>query len=171
MKKMKKIIMVCVMLCLSAVAAEAAEMKIGIVDATGAIAESNMFKHEQQRIAGIEKKINRRLQKIQKKVVQLKQQFQKNNRQWNADQALAKQKDIADLEIRFNRDKSDGIQVLKRENTQLQNKGVALLGKAIRALGKRKGYTLVLQKNPAVMFDDGTTDITGDVVREMNRKK
>jgi len=171
MKKMKKLIMVCVMLCLSAVAAEAAEMKIGIVDATGAIAESNMFKHEQQRIAGIEKKINRRLQKIQKKVVQLKQQFQKNNRQWTADQTLAKQKDIADLEIRFNRDKSDGIQVLKRENAQLQQAGITLLKKAIQTIGKRKEYALILQKNPAILYDDGTADITGDVVREMNRAK
>lgn len=168
---MKKLIVALCVGVLWMATATAAELKIGVVDAGSAIAESNSYKQELERIAKIERKINANLQKLEQRIVAGRNEFQKNNSQWNADTALAKQKDLADLEIRFNREKSDGIQVLKRENEQLNRRAVKLLNDTILQFGKEKGYTLILQKNPAVMFDDGTTDVTGDIVRQMNRTK
>jgi len=158
------------LLILGSAPATAAELKIGVIDAGSAIAESNVYKKEAARIAGIEKKINNMLRSLEQKIINVRNDFQQNSNKWSADKALAKQKDMADLEIRFNRDKSDGIQVLKRENEQLNARAVGQLNKAIAEYAKAKGYNLILQKNPAVMFEDGTTDVTGDVVRQMNRK-
>ncbi|PIW45706.1 MAG: hypothetical protein COW18_11355 [Zetaproteobacteria bacterium CG12_big_fil_rev_8_21_14_0_65_54_13] len=168
---MKKLIVALCVGVLWMATATAAELKIGVVDAGSAIAESNAYKQERERIAKIERKINANLQKLEQRIVAGRNDFQKNNAQWNADTALARQKDIADLEIRFNREKSDGIQVLKRENEQLNGRAVKMLNDTIQQFGKESDYTLILQKNPAVMFDDGSRDVTADIVRQMNRTK
>lgn len=154
-----------------AVAAQAAESKVGFVDMQKAIQATSAGKKAKTEL---ETEFNKKKKDLEKKEADLKKMGEDLEKKKSvlSEEALGKKQAEFQEEMIKYRDivgKSQmEIQKKERELTApILNKMKTVIGK----MAKDKGYTLVLENNQGVLYSTPESDLTDDVIKAYEKEK
>jgi outer membrane protein len=146
-------------------------IKIGFVDMQRALNACEAGKEAKQIIAQEVEKMQKAMTGRQKELEKLREDLEK--RAAVMSEAVRKEKErdyqtkLRDMQ-RLQRDFEEDIRRKDQEYTERILKELALI---IRKLAEEKQYTLVVEKNqPAVLFVQGSLDLTDEVIQIINQK-
>lgn len=174
MKSVANIVFAVLLACFFVSSAHAApDLKVGYVDMQKALAESKAGKAAQK---DYEKELQDAQEAIEKKKNEyesLRDAYQKQQASLNAKAKAEKEEKLLSLERDLKRDFKDSQDSLRRMNSQLVGGLVEDLKKAVDEVGKKEGFTFILERSSqSVLYADSALDVTEKVVKAfdaMNR--
>lgn len=165
---MMKNVLFAVLIGLAAVAApraEAAELKIGVVNIRALMAESPMSAEIQKRIENEFGPQQRELQAQQSDLQSLNEKLQRDGETMSESELQNMQRRIRDLERDLQRSQRQLMEDFRiRRQEELQGLQQALM-QQVQRFGEREGYDLILADG--VAFASKAVDVTGQVLAQM----
>ncbi|MCB0344547.1 MAG: OmpH family outer membrane protein [Bdellovibrionales bacterium] len=167
-----------VMFCLAAVCciafaptAQAADLRVAFVDMQRALSESEAGSKAQK---DYEKVVKEAQDELNSKKADFDRQQEKYSKQKNSLSSTAKterQEKLLSMERDLKRSFQDQQESLRRKNAQLVGGLVRELRDVVSQVGKKEGFTVILEKgSQAVLYADNSIDITDEVIKEFNRR-
>lgn len=147
----------------------AAEMKIGYVDLQKALIECNAGKSAKASMGKKVKEFQATAQERQQNLKNLNEELEKKKLMLSAEAKAQKERDYQQQAKDFQRFVKDAQEELQREEARLGRTILEGLGKVIKDLGDKEGYTLVLERSNGVLYADEAIDVTDKVVAEYNK--
>ena len=148
-----------------------ADLKVGVVSFEKILRESSAGKMSQQRLKDKSDALKAKLQKEKENLEATKKAFEREFLVLSPEKKAEKERSFRIRVNDFNRMQQDSAKELKGLEISLLNnmqKEVYLIANEI---GKKKGYTLILEKkNAGVIYMPAQVDITGDVIKKYNAK-
>jgi outer membrane protein len=149
-----------------------AELKIGSVDIQKAVNECNTGKEAKKDIAKEVEKFQRLIADKQKELQTLKETLEKQAAMLNADARAAKEKEFQAKTRDFQRWGQDYEAELNQKRAEKERAISLALQKVIQKLGADEGYTLILEKNEAiVLYASKVIDLTDRVIKLHDSQK
>jgi outer membrane protein len=149
-----------------------AELKIGSVDIQKAVNECNTGKEAKKDIAKEVEKFQRLIADKQKELQTLKETLEKQAAMLNADARAAKEKEFQAKTRDFQRWGQDYEADLNQKRAEKERAIFQSLQKVIQKLGADEGYTLILEKNEAiVLYASKVIDLTDRVIKLHDSQK
>ncbi len=153
------------------VAEAAPGLKLGYVDLQRALSESRTGKAAQKDYEKTVLAAQAKLDKKKGEFEKLREDFAKQRDSLNEAALQKKEEELIEKERDIKRSYKDSQEKLRRTNAQMVGDLMKELRKAVAAVGKEKGLTLILEKgSPAVLYADGEIDITDAVVSRFNEQ-
>lgn len=158
-------------LILAASVAHAADAKVGYVDMQKAVQATAAGKKAK---AELESDFEKRKKELQKKETDLKKMGEDLEKKKSvlSEEALAKKQGEFQEEMMKYRD------VVTKSQTEIQKKDRELtqpilekMRKVIEGLAKDKGYALILESSPMILYADKGADLTDDVIKAFEKEK
>jgi outer membrane protein len=144
------------------------DIKIGIVDVKTVIKESKAGKKAKSKmedeIADRKKTLDKKEKAVKKLAKELQDEKYKMAREKKAERL---NKDIKELK----RLKADYQEEIKRMDRRLGIKLANEILDVARKVGKKEGYTIIIQNNPDIVYLGDGVDITGKVLKEFERSR
>jgi outer membrane protein len=165
MKRVIGLVLAATLLC--AVPAMASELKLGYVDMQQALNTCAAGVAAKQNIAAQVKKYKSTIESRKKALDKLRSELQKQSAVLSDDARTAKEQEFQekakDLQ-RFTKDVQDELQ---QKDADFTHKILGQLFKLVQEIGKKDGYTMILEKSQgAVLYASGKVDLTSEVVKE-----
>ena len=152
--------------------ARSAELKIASVDIQKAVNECNAGKEAKKDISKEVEKFQRLVADKQKELQTLKETLEKQAAMLNPEARAAKEKELQGKARDFQRWGEDYQNELNQKRTEKERAISSALQKVIQKLGADEGYTLILEKNEAiVLYATKTMDITDRVIKLYDAQK
>lgn len=153
--------------------AEAAPpIRIAVVDLQKALSSSTAGKKAQKQYESEVKEAQSGLDAKKSELANLKKALDKQRSSLNEKALAEKEEEVASTERDLQRSFQDAKEKLQRKNAVLVGELVKSMREVVAELGKREGYSLVLDKNsPMVLYADDAVDITPAVIDAYNDKK
>lgn len=149
--------------------ASAEEFRIAIVDLQRALGESKAGKSAQKEYEVEVKSAQAKLDKKKGEFEALKKNLEKQRESLNEQALLSKEEELIALEKDIKRSFRDAQEMLRRKNATIVSDLVKEIRKVVEGLGRKEGYSLILEKNAqAVMYSDASFDITDKVVQQFD---
>ena len=146
--------------------AGSAEFKIASVDIQKAVNECNAGKDAKKDITKEVEKFQRLIAERQKDLQTMKETLEKQAAMLNPDARTAKEKEYQSKLREFQRWGEDYQNDLNQKRTEKERTISQNLQKVIQKLGADEGYTLILEKNEAiVLYASKVIDITDRVIK------
>lgn len=156
-------------LMLSAVAASAEEQKIAVVDMQKAIQTSESGKKAK---AELETAFNKKKKELQGEEANLKKMQEDLQKKASALSETAKKEQQMKLQERFMKyqellQKSQAD--IQKQEQQMSEPIIKKIREKVAEIAKKKGYSLILEKNEnVVLFFNDKDDLTAEVLKEIN---
>lgn len=151
---------------------EAAEFKIGTVDIQKAVNECNAGKDAKKDITKEVEKFQRLIADKQKDLQTMKETIEKQAAMLNPEARANKEKEYQGKLRDFQRWGEDYQNDLNQKRIEKERTISQSLQKVIQKLGGDEGYTLVLERNEAiVLFASKVTDITDRIIKLHDAQK
>lgn len=148
----------------------AAEMKVAYVDLQKALVECDAGKAAKANMGKRVKEFQTTAQQRQQNLKDLNAELEKKKLMLSADARAEKERDYQQQTKDFQRFIKDAQEELQREEGMLGREILEGLGKVIKQIGDKEGYTLVLEKsNGALLYADESIDVTNKVVAAYNK--
>jgi len=144
-----------------------AEPKLAYVNMQRALNECNAGKRAKAQFRNRVRVLKVRLEKQQREVKALKDELEKKGMLMKEDQRENLAEEYARKLKSFKRAYKDSMEELRRKDSEVTGKIVRDLAQVVRNLGKRDGYTLVMEKG-TILWGIPSIDITDAVIREYN---
>jgi outer membrane protein len=152
--------------------AGSAEFKIASVDIQKAVNECNAGKDAKKDITKEVEKFQRLIAEKQKELQTVKETLEKQAAMLNPDARTAKEKEYQSKLRDFQRWGEDYQNDLNLKRTEKERAISQNLQKVIQKLGADEGYTLILEKNEAiVLYASKVIDITDRVIKLYDTQK
>jgi len=152
--------------------AGSAEFKIASVDIQKAVNECNAGKDAKKDITKEVEKFQRLIAEKQKDLQTMKETLEKQAAMLNPDARAAKEKEYQSKLRDFQRWGEDYQNDLNQKRTEKERAISQSLQKVIQKLGADEGYTLILEKNEAiVLYASKVIDITDRVIKLYDSQK
>jgi outer membrane protein len=152
--------------------AGSAEFKIASVDIQKAVNECNAGKDAKKDITKEVEKFQRLIAEKQKDLQTMKETLEKQAAMLNPDARTAKEKEYQSKLRDFQRWGEDYQNDLNQKRTEKERTISQNLQKVIQKLGVDEGYTLILEKNEAiVLYASKVIDITDRVIKLFDTQK
>jgi outer membrane protein len=152
--------------------AGSAEFKIASVDIQKAVNECNAGKDAKKDITKEVEKFQRLIAEKQKDLQTMKETLEKQAAMLNPDARTAKEKEYQSKLRDFQRWGEDYQNDLNQKRTEKERAISQNLQKVIQKLGADEGYTLILEKNEAiVLYASKVIDITDRVIKLYDTQK
>lgn len=149
-----------------------AEFKIASVDIQKAVNECNAGKDAKKDITKEVEKFQRLIAEKQKELQTMKETLEKQAAMLNPDARTAKEKEYQSKLRDFQRWGEDYQNDLNLKRTEKERAISQNLQKVIQKLGADEGYTLILEKNEAiVLYASKVIDITDRVIKLYDTQK
>lgn len=149
--------------------ASAEEFRLAIVDMQRALAESKAGKSAQKEYEVEVKSAQAKLDKKKGEFEALKKNLEKQRESLNEQALLSKEEELIALEKDIKRSFRDAQEMLRRKNATIVADLVKEIRKIVEDLGRKEGYSLILEKNAqAVMYSDSSFDVTDKVVQHFD---
>ena len=149
-----------------------AEFKIASVDIQKAVNECNAGKDAKKDITKEVEKFQRVIAEKQKDLQTMKETLEKQAAMLNPDARTAKEKEYQSKLRDFQRWGEDYQNDLNQKRTEKERAISQNLQKVIQKLGADEGYTLILEKNEAiVLYASKVIDITDRVIKLYDTQK
>ena len=143
-----------------------AELKIGSVDISRAVNDCNAGKEAKKEITKEVEKFQRLIADKQKELQTLKETLEKQAAMLNPDARAAKEKEYQGKVRDFQRWGEDYQNELNQKRIEKEKIISQNLQKVIQKLGADEGYTLILEKNEAiVLYASKVIDITDRIIK------
>ncbi len=147
-----------------------ADQKIAVLDIQKAIQTSDAGKKAKSELETAFNKKKVELQAEEVKLKKLQEDFQKQQAALNQ---VARQKKESELREKFGKYQ----ELLQKSQQEIQAKEqemsapiITKIRNNVTEIAKKKGYSLVLEKNEnLVLFQDGKDDLTDDVINSINK--
>jgi len=149
-----------------------ASVKIGYVDVQRVLAESKRGQEAKKKIEARGAELNQEFQRRQREVQSLKEDLERKGTLLNEEARKEKEREyqrkVKELE-RFVRDSREELRQMEREMTAKILKEVE---KVIEELGKKEGYTLILEKQRSfILYAPEEIDLTEKVIKALDAEK
>jgi outer membrane protein len=149
-----------------------AELKIASVDISKAVNETNAGKEAKKEITKEVEKFQRLIADKQKELQTLKETLEKQAAMLNPDARATKEKEYQTKARDFQRWGEDYQNDLNQKRVEKERVISVSLQKVIQKLGADEGYTLILEKNEAiVLYASKVIDITDRVIKLHDAQK
>lgn len=149
-----------------------AELKIGCVDIQRAVNECNAGKDAKKGIIKEVEKFRRLAAEKQKELQMLKESLDKQSLLLNPEVRATKEKEFQNKLREFQRWGEDNQNEINQKRMELERKIATGLLKVIRTIGTEEGFTLILEKNEAVvLFGSKSIDLTDRVIKVYDLQK
>jgi outer membrane protein len=149
-----------------------AEVKIGLVDIQRAINESQAGKDAKKALAKEAEKFQKQLQDKQRELQTLKESFEKQSMMLSQEAKVNKEKEYQTKLRDFQRWGQDSQNDLNAKRAEMERHISLGLQKVIKKVGEEDGYTIVLERNEAiVLYGSKTNDITDRVIKAFDAQK
>ena len=141
------------------------KIRIGYVDLVRAMAECKAGKKAQDQIKQEMQKYERSLKKKQEQVQKLQQEMEKKSQVLNVDQQQALARDFRESMRDLERSAKDAEDELKIRDRTLTGKILVEMQEIVAEIGKKGGYTVILEGNNAVvLYGKKNIDLTDQVI-------
>ena len=175
---MKRLTMVCLILCLCMLTASTAfsardretSLKIGVIDVQKIMKTSRAAKSAQ---AAYNKEVRSRQNKFsarEREVRTMEEELKKNDAKWSAEERMNKSEKLNKAVKDLKRLGSDMEEELRQKNTELSHKIMEDIRTIVNNVFRKEQYTLILDKNSVVIADD-SIDITDKIIRIYDAQK
>ena len=152
--------------------ARSAEFKIASVDIQKAVNECNAGKEAKKDITKEVEKFQRLVADKQKELQTIKETLEKQAAMLNPEARAAKEKELQSKARDFQRWGEDYQNELNQKRAEKERAISSALQKVIQKLGADEGFTLILEKNEAiVLYVAKTIDITDRVIKLYDAQK
>jgi outer membrane protein len=159
-----------VILMMVATSVVAAEVKVAYVDLQKALVVCDAGKAAKGTMGKRVKEFQATAQKRQENLKTLNEELEKKKMMLSADARAEKEQDYQQQTKDFQRFIKDAQEELQREEGRLGREILEGLGKVIKELGDKEGYTLVLEKsNGGLLYADESIDLTDKVIAAYNK--
>ncbi|MEJ2698225.1 MAG: OmpH family outer membrane protein [Desulfuromonadales bacterium] len=167
---MKRIVgLVLAALILSSVPALASDMKLGYVDLQKALNESNAGKAAKEKIAAKVKEYQKKVEAKQDELKKLKEDLDKQAMLLSQDARSAKEHDYQQKLKDFQRYTKDIQDDLQQKDADYTKSIIQDLVKVVQKIGKKEGYTLILEKGEgSIIYADDKVNMTDEVIQAYN---
>ena len=150
----------------------ATDIKIGFVDIQKAVNECNAGKDAKKAIMKEVEKFQRLIAEKQKELQTMKETLEKQGPMLNADARAAKEKEYQSKGRDFQRWGEDYQNELNQKRVEKERTISMSLQKVIQKLGADEGYTLIFEKNEAiVLYTSKAIDITDRIIKLFDTQK
>ena len=148
--------------------ANAAELKIGIVDLKTALQNTKEYQREQNRINASAMKKQKELDALQARIEKEKSELQTKAMMMTPERLSQKQSELNDLGKQYERKKQDIGDALAKEINRVQAAQFSKLNKVLSEFGKKGGYDLIIHKTqqiPFILYSNPTHDVTAEITK------
>ena len=149
----------------------AADSKVGYINLQRLIKESKMGKAAQNDIKKLREKKQALVNKKQEEIKKKNAFLTKNVKKLPASEIQKKQEDLQQSIKAFKRLVADAKEDIKREDRQLVAIILRKANDVLKKVAKTYKYTIILKDPNAIGYIDPRFDITGLVLKELNKKK
>lgn len=166
-----KVIILCGVFALlvSGAMAYAAELRIGYVDIQRALNESEAGKKAKVVMESEYQKFQTEIAQRRKEIQDFQETLQKQGMMLSEKARKEKEKDYQNKVKDFKRWGEDRQGELKQKEIELTKAALQGLGTVVKKLGEEEKFTLILEKNEAiVLYASGTIDLTDRVIKLFN---
>ncbi len=166
---MKKILFL-IIISLFALNAQAAEMKIGYVDLNKALNESNEGKKAKEKLQNLVKSSEEIIEEKRIEIKELEQEIIKQASILNPEAIKEKQDQREKLIKALKRMIKDSQEEVEKKQADFMREIIGDISKAVSAIGKEEGYSLILEKNQGgIIYIPADLDLTGKVIEKFNK--
>ena len=149
-----------------------AEIKIGLVDIQRAINESLAGKDAKKALTKEAEKFKKQVQDKQKELQTLKESLEKQSMMLSQEAKANKEKEYQAKLRDFQRWGQDSQNEINSKRVEMERNISISLQKVIKKVGEEDGFTLVLEKNEAiVLYASKANDITDRVIKAFDTQK
>ncbi len=168
---MKKVLFLMIVL-LFAFNVQAAELKIAYIDLNKAVTDSNEGMAAVKELEKVGKSIEASIEEKRLEITNLEQEIIKQASVLNQDAIKDKQDELKKLQRTFQRAIKDSEEEFGKKRAGFMRRIVNEIGGVVAEIGKKEGYTLILEKmQSGVMYIPGELDITQKVLDSYNALK
>ncbi len=146
-------------------------VKIAVIDMQQIIQQSNIGKATISKLKAKYRSLQEKLNQQAKKVQQARQEFEKKAPLLNKEAKQKEEQQISNM-IRDLQAQQQNYQMEMRQAEQEAMKPIfAKLKALIHDIGKKKGYSIILEKNmPGIYYVSPKIDITKMIIKELNKE-
>jgi outer membrane protein len=148
-----------------------ASVKLGVVDMQKAIQATNMGKTAK---TNLEKEFNKKkgeLEKEEKAILKLKEEFEKQSLVWNDQTRNKKQGELQQRAQAFQEKMANAQMDIQKKEQELTQPIVDKLKQTIEEVAKAKKMTTVLEKSSnVILYWQADDEITDEVIKKFNEK-
>jgi len=149
-----------------------AELKVASVDIQRAVNECNAGKEAKKEITKEVEKFQRLIAERQKELQTMKETLEKQGPMLNAEARATKEKEFQSKGRDFQRWGEDYQNELNQKRVEKERAISMSLQKVIQKLGADEGYTLIFERNEAiVLYTSKTIDITDRIIKLFDSQK
>ncbi|MEN8262572.1 MAG: OmpH family outer membrane protein [Nitrospirota bacterium] len=168
---MKKILFLMIVL-LFAFNAHSAELKIAYIDLNKAVSDSSEGMAAVKELEKAGKLIEASIEEKRLEITNLEQEIIKQASVLNPDAIKDKQDKLKKLQRTFQRAVKDSQEEFDRKRAGFMRRIVSEIGEVVAEIGKKEGYTLILEKmQSGVMYIPDELNITQKVLESYNASK
>lgn len=166
------LLLVLVVFGLIATPALAADLKIGVVDLQKALNLSVAGKDAKEKIKVKFMSMDAEVKAMEADLTKIKEDAEKQAMALSEKARTAKEREYQQKVKDYQRFKKDAQEELQREDAEFTRVIIEGLLKSAQELGKKKGYTMILEKTEsAVIFSDASVDFTDELIKAFDAKK
>lgn len=151
--------------------AHAADLKIAYVDVKNAIENTKTYQAGIQRLQALREKKQRELKALREKIQKAETELMNQSMAMSPERLAEKQEELNRLRKSYERSQQDAQEELLREKNRLDQGVLASFYEVVQRYGKEKGYSLILQKQPAVIYGATSFDITAEITKLLDQKQ
>jgi len=152
--------------------AESADLKFGCVDMQRAVNECNEGKEVKKALAKELENFQRLVAEKQRELQTMKDSLEKQGVMLNSDTRMAKERELQTKAREFQRWGQDRENEIKQKGMEMQRNISLGLLKVAQKLGADEGYTIIVDKNEAiVLFDSKSIDLTDRIIKAYDAQK
>ena len=145
-------------------------VKIGVIDIQKILQESKATKKAQSIYKKDFESKRTLLNSSEKKIQRLEEDLKDNRKTLSVDARKEKEENLAKQVKEYKRLAADMDEELKKKDVELTSKLLAEIGEIVQALLKKEQYTVILQRDKVVAFDEAV-DITEKVIKIYDEEK
>ena len=150
--------------------ANAADMKIGIVDVKSAIENTKAYQKGLNRLKALQAKKQKELSALRVQIEQAEKAMLGQTMAMSPERLAQKQSEIKDLRKLYTRKQQDAQEELSGELGKLNSAQGIKLSKTLKAFGKEGGYDLILPKvQQLVLYSNPAHDVTSEITKLLDK--
>ncbi len=154
---------------LPAVLANAADMKIGVVDVKSAIENTRAYQKGLNRIRALATKKQKELDALRVQIEQADKALFGQTMAMSPERLAQKQSEIKALKKLYSRKEQDAREEIVGEQGKLQSAQGIKLSRTLKAFGKKGGYDIILPKAQFVLYSNPAHDITSEITKLLDK--
>jgi outer membrane protein len=154
---------------LPAALANAADVKIGVVDVKIAIENTKAYQKGLNRLKALATKKQKELNALRVQIEQAEKNMLGQTMAMSPERLAQKQSEIKDLRKLYTRKQQDAQEELSGEQGKLQSTQGIKLSKTLKAFGKKGGYDLILPKAQFVLYSNPAHDVTSEITKLLDK--